>query len=131
MNLNQSVRNILAPAVQIARNIKPLVTKPAFVKPSTRTYYLGANGRVSQRRHLVGEVIATVRAHSTDQARFLFSDYEVRRSYPSGTPKPFIGEAVLCKCGWHHAKDRECPVCMNWCNLAGSVQTAPTMQKVV
>ena len=55
---------------------------------SKRTYYLGANGRVSQRKHLVGVVVATVRAFTTDHARFLFTEAGV-----SIGPKPFIGEA--------------------------------------
>jgi len=95
-----------------------------YAKPSKRTYYLGACGRVSQRKQLVGEIIATVRACNTDQARFLFSDYQVRRTYPISTPKPFIGKPVLCKCGHYHSHFNECPVCASWRGLGerGSVE---------
>lgn len=85
-----------------------------FAAPSKRTYYLGRCGRVSQRKQLVGELVATVRACNTDQARYLFSAYETMRTYPVSVPKPFIGKPVLCKCGWHHSHTAECPVCANW-----------------
>jgi hypothetical protein len=124
MTINDTIKNILAPAVAIVR---PVVVKT----PSVRTYYLGVNGRVSQRKRLVGEVLATVRAYSTDHARFRFDDARQNRALPISVPKPFIGEAVLCKCGWHHAKHSECTVCANWKGLAGSVQTAPERQQVV
>ena len=139
--MNQTLLDIIKPARQIALSHNPAqqfayphpigplhiedTTSPAtaaklaelvahYAKPSKRTYYLGRCGRVSQRRHLVGEVIATVRACNTDQARYLFSNYETMRTYPARVPKPFIGEPVLCKCGWHHAKHSECPVCASW-----------------
>lgn len=37
-----------------------------------RTYYLGLDGRVSQRKHLVGMVIATTRANYTAEAAYKF-----------------------------------------------------------
>lgn len=123
----QELANYIAPFLGTAQQ----VADKANQKPSTRTYYLGANGRVSQRKQLVGEVIATVRAYTTDNARYKFSDYTTRRSYPSGTPKPYIGKPVLCACGWTHSHLNECPICANWRGLTGSVQTAPTVYEVV
>lgn len=129
----QELANYIAPFLAPARRIAEITnTKPeAFTYKNHRTYYLGANGRVSQRKQLVGEIIATVRACTTDHARFLFTEARQDRKLPIGTPKPFIGEAVLCKCGWHRAKNAECSVCSNWASLAGSVQTAPSQSEVV
>ncbi len=110
---NLPVKHTKTPIEQLHELIK--------VNPSKRTYYLGKCGRVSQRKQLVGEVIATVRAFTTDHARYLFSDYETMRTYPVSVPKPFIGEAVLCKCGWHHAKKAECPVCANWKHIGQQI----------
>lgn len=120
--LFSSILDIVRPAQQVVASIT--------MKPSTRTYYLGANGRVSQRKQLVGEVIATVRAYTTDHARYKFADYSARRNYPVGTPRPYIGKPVLCKCGWFHGHLNECPVCHNWASI-GHVQTAPTVYEVV
>ena len=138
--MTPSLISILAPARSIAlsanRPKAELILNPepfavSVQKPSTRTYYLGSNGRVSQRKALVGEVVATVRASTTDQARFLFSDYDAMKSYPVQVPKPFIGQPVLCSCGRYHAKGAECYVAKSWQSLAGQVQTAPEFPKVV
>ena len=98
--------SITAPARQILATL-PKRLKPAteqtnhfirlqageavVVRQSKRTYYLGANGRVSQRKHLVGQVVATVRAFTTDHARFLFTAARVEDLCYK---KPFIGKAV-------------------------------------
>lgn len=111
------VEDITSPATKAS--LAALEAK--FAAPSKRTYYLGKCGRVSQRKHLVGELVATVRACNTDQARYLFSQYEAMRSYPVSVPKPYIGEPELCKCGWHHAKRSECPVCANWKHIGESI----------
>jgi len=124
-----SVLDIVRPAQQIVSNLPTKHIKTPIeqlhelikINPSKRTYYLGKCGRVSQRKQLVGEIIATVRAFTTDHARYLFSDYETMRTYPVSVPKPFIGEAVLCKCGWHHAKKTECPVCANWKHIGQQI----------
>jgi hypothetical protein len=124
-----SVLDIVRPAQQVVANLPIKHTKTPIeqlhelikMNPSKRTYYLGKCGRVSQRKQLVGEVIATVRAFTTDHARYLFSDYETMRTYHVSVPKPFIGEAVLCKCGWHHAKKAECPVCANWKHIGQQI----------
>lgn len=107
-----------ARAIALSANCK---TVPTSCKPSKRTYYLGTNGRVSQRKHLVGELLATVRACSTDHARYLFAEARLERKFPFSTPKPYIGEPELCKCGWHHAKRSECPVCANWKHIGESI----------
>lgn len=128
-NILTSVLDIVRPAQQVVANLPTKHTKTPIeqlhelvkMNPSKRTYYLGKCGRVSQRKQLVGEVIATVRAFTTDHARYLFSDYETMRTYPVSVPKPFIGEAVLCKCGWHHAKKAECPVCANWKHIGQQI----------
>lgn len=75
----------------------PAELEQKFSQPNKRTYYLGACGRVSQRKHLVGEIIATVRACNTEQARFLFTEAQVVEV------KPFIGKPKSEK--WH------CPTC--------------------
>lgn len=76
----------------------PVESLPAFttfengeckVRQSKRTYYLGMNGRVSQRKRLVGEVAATVRAFTTDHARFQFSEAQL-----NGVPTPHIGKQL-------------------------------------
>lgn len=108
--VKHTVEDITSPATKAS--LAALEAK--FAAPSKRTYYLGRCGRVSQRKQLVGELVATVRACNTDQARYLFSAYETMRTYPVSVPKPFIGKPVLCKCGWHHSHTSECPVCANW-----------------
>lgn len=93
MVLTESLRRILAPAVGIARTpfvpshqagLQPVLPFPKedqkviLSLPNERTYYLGQNGRVSQRRQLVGEVLATIRATSTPEAVNLFRELERR-----------------------------------------------------
>jgi hypothetical protein len=104
-----------------------------FSKPSTRTYYLGTNGRVSQRKQLVGEVLATTRAYTTNMAwsQFKRNFYDLRK-VERNLPEPFIGKATTCSrcsqpCGHTHTISEKvvCHVCANWASLAGSVQTAP------
>ena len=85
------IANIMANLPKLSLQIKPttpsVATEPmtmqeiaqsihAAVPPgkSKRTYYLGFNGRVSQRKHLVGEVHATVRAHDTLEALSILLD---------------------------------------------------------
>lgn len=72
----KKIRTILEPA-QAAAGIRTKVeTQSPCLTPSRRyskrTYYLGAGGRVSQRRELVGTVVRVVRAEDTAEAEFLF-----------------------------------------------------------
>lgn len=131
MTFNAAIRNILAPAVAI---VKPTMTIVA--KPSSRTYYLGTNGRVSQRKRLVGEVLATVRAYSTNMAWSLFKKayYNLRKVEPN-MPEPFIGQSTTCvQCGatcghtYHHTAVNKvqktgtvCHVCMNWNHIGQQI----------
>lgn len=97
--------------------------------PSSRTYYLGTHGRVSQRKQLVGEVLATVRAYTTDHARYQFKlkFYELRK-VESHLPEPFIGKATVCSrcgeaCGHNHqvADKVVCHVCANWAYIGKQI----------
>ena len=83
----------LKPAPAQADHFTTFEAGEAKVRQSKRTYYLGANGRVSQRKHLVGEVVATVRAFTTDHARFLLTE-EAGRVEDRCYRQPFIGKAV-------------------------------------
>ena len=83
----------LAPAAKLADHFTTFKGGEAVVHHSKRTYYLGTNGRVSQREHLVGQVAATVRAFTTDHARFLFTE-EAGKVEDLCYAKPFIGKAV-------------------------------------
>lgn len=127
--------NYIAPFLAPARRIAEIAnTKPeAFTYKNHRTYYLGANGRVSQRKQLVGDLIATVRACTTDHARFLFTE-EVRKGQKPFQlcPKPYIGKpkpeakpmVTL------DSRGRVIPEC--WLNLSQeSVQTGPSVYEVV
>lgn len=97
--------------------------------PSSRTYYLGTHGRVSQRKQLVGEVLATVRAYTTDHARYQFKlkFYELRK-VEGHLPEPFIGKATTCSrcgeaCGHNHqvADKVVCHVCANWAYIGKQI----------
>ena len=93
-----------------------------LARPSTRTYYLGANGRVSQRPKLVGEIVAMVRATTTLQAQIKFNDEILHGACYSklvlapthiGKPKPVLD-----------SRGRVIPSC--WLSLTcEDVQTAP------
>lgn len=85
MNM-QNLSHILAPAREIlATKLAPSNKRQSHVSiygdniveqttepGSTRTYYLGLMGKVSQRKKLVGEVVATTRASSTLEAKKFF-----------------------------------------------------------
>ena len=123
-----TVTDITSPATAAA-------IEQAFGKamvPSTRTYYLGTNGRVSQRKQLVGEVLATTRAYTTNMAwsQFKRQFYELLK-VERNLPEPFIGKATTCSrcsqpCGHTHTINTKviCHVCANWASI-GYVQTAP------
>lgn len=93
MTLTPSLRNILAPAQALLRNMparparRPLqrttklaqafaaasavvVPEPPAPVKATRTYYVGINNIVTQRKQKVaGELVATIRAHTTGEAQ--------------------------------------------------------------
>ena len=96
---------------------------------------------MSQRKHLVGELLATCRAQTTDHARWIFTQkFSELRAVEASLPKPYVGKLVKCVgCGcecapslWHDAKNKvqktgyRCRGCYTWLNMSpDSVQTAP------
>lgn len=82
-----TVRNVMAalPTLQfrskkvpVVKNAPAIYLHPSELKPkSKRTYYVGFNGRVSQRKQLVGEVHATTRAVDTLSALAHFAGSEL------------------------------------------------------
>ena len=63
------VEDITSPATKAALE----VIEQKLARPSKRTYYLGENGRVSQRPKLVGKIIAFTRATNTTEAAIAFT----------------------------------------------------------
>lgn len=89
MTMTRSLRTILAAALAVVAALPGTPKAKHIPEPhSTRTYYLGANGRVSQRKQLVGEIVATVRAQNT---------YEAAKIFAHGMPQSHahIGSAQL------------------------------------
>lgn len=102
--MNARISSILAPAraIALSANCKNTTLPTPCARPSQRTYYLGINGRVSQRKHLVGELVATVRACSTDHARYLFTNALATIQVQSEkiVVRPYIGATQTCiRCG--------------------------------
>lgn len=94
MILAESVKNILAPAALIGTAKDPKHAVVAHLtEPSVRTYYIGTNGRVSQRKRLVGEVVATVRAYTTDHARYRF-EQAYNSTLCTLCSRPHVGETI-------------------------------------
>lgn len=115
--MNARILNILAPARAIALSANCKTQPQSCCKPSMRTYYLGSNSRVSQRKQLVGEIVATVRACSTDHARYLFTNAlaHIQVQAEIILRKPFIGPA----------KHEPIPRC--WVQAAQSIMDEPAL----
>lgn len=138
------VSDLLAPARRVVASLPTKhtvtdITSPAtaaslaelekqFKQPSKRTYYLGANGRVSQRKQLVGEIVAMVRATTTLQAQIKFNDEILHGAcYGKSVLAPtHIGKLVVPEAPKPvlDSRGRVIPSC--WLNLScEDVQTAP------
>lgn len=82
-SLISHARSILAAAAMVILSLPGMPVRAEQPAPSpatqsqplsTRTYYLGFSGRVSERKALVGELHATVRASSTSAALARFNE---------------------------------------------------------